>query len=67
MPRRHGTLMSAANEVAVHKFLRGELGYNRIYDAACGAVEAIGWTAADSLETILACDEAARAYVREKF
>ena len=68
--RRGGTapcVMSAANEVAVHKFLRGELGYNRIYDAACGAVEAIGWTAADSLETILACDEAARAYVREKF
>ena len=68
--RRGGTapcVMSAANEVAVHKFLRGELGYNRIYDAAAGAVEAIGWTKADSLETILACDEAARAYVREHF
>ena len=68
--RRGGTapcVMSAANEVAVHKFLRGELGYNHIYDAAAGAVEAIGWTKADSLETILACDEAARAYVREHF
>ena len=68
--RKGGTapcVMSAANEVAVHKFLRGELGYNRIYDAAAGAVEAIGWEKADSLETILASDEAARAYVRENF
>ena len=68
--RRGGTapcVMSAANEVAVHKFLRGELGYNRIYDAAAGAVEAVGWSKADSLETILASDEAARAYVRENF
>ncbi len=68
--RRGGTspcVMSAANEVAVHKFLRGELGYNRIYDAAAAAVNAIDWTPADSLETILACDEAARAYVRENF
>ncbi len=68
--RKGGTapcVMSAANEVAVHKFLRGELGYNRIYDAAAGAVEAIAWEKADSLETILASDEAARAYVRENF
>ena len=68
--RRGGTapcVMSAANEVAVHSFLRGELGYNRIYDAAAGAVEAIGRTAAEDLDVILACDEAARAYVRENF
>ena len=68
--RKGGTapcVMSAANEVAAHKFLRGELGYNRIYDAAAGAVEAIAWEKADSLETILASDEAARAYVRENF
>ena len=68
--RKGGTapcVMSAANEVAVHKFLRGELGYNRIYDAAAGAVEAVGWQKADALETILAYDEAARAYVRENF
>ena len=68
--RRGGTaacVMSAANEVAVHKFLRGELGYNRIYDAAAGAVEAVGVTEASNLETILAADEAARSYVRENF
>jgi len=58
-------VMSAANEVAVHKFLRKELGYNRIYDAAAGAVEALGCVKEPDLETILAADEAARAYVRE--
>ena len=60
-------VMSAANEVAVHKFLRRELGYNRIYDAAAEAVEAVGVTAADDLDTILAADAAARAFVRENF
>ena len=58
-------VMSAANEVAVHKFLRGELGYNRIYDAAAGAVEAVGTVQNADLDTILACDEAARAYVKK--
>ncbi len=60
-------VMSAANEVAVHKFLRHELGYNRIYDAAAEAVERIGSVPASDLETILAADEAARAFVREHF
>ena len=68
--RRGGTapcIMSAANEVAVHKFLRRELGYNRIYDAAAEAVEAVGVTAAEDLDTILAADAAARAFVRERY
>ena len=60
-------VMSAANEVAVHLFLGHKLGYNRIYDAAAGAVEKLGSGAASDLETILAADEAARAYVRENF
>jgi len=68
--RRGGTapcVMSAANEVAVHLFLQHKLGYNRIYDAAAGAVEAVGVTAADDLDTILTADAAARAWVRENF
>ncbi len=68
--RRGGTapcVMSAANEVAVHKFLRRELGYNRIYDAAAGAVAALGSVDHPDLDTILAADQAARAYVNEKF
>ncbi len=68
--RRGGTapcVMSAANEVAVHKFLRHELGYNRIYDAAAEAVEQVGVVPAADLETILAADEAARRFVKEHF
>ena len=68
--RRGGTapcVMSAANEVAVHKFLRHQLGYNRIYDAAAEAVERVGVVAADDLDTILAADAAAREFVNTSF
>ena len=59
-------VMSAANEVAVGMFLRHELGYNRIYDAAAGAIEAVGVVQNPDLETILEADAAARAYVLEQ-
>ena len=60
-------VMSAANEVAVGMFLRHELGYNRIYDAAAGAVAKLGAVNASDLETVLEADAAARAYVMENF
>lgn len=60
-------VMSAANEVAVHAFLGHKLGYNRIYDAAAGAIEALGSVSHPDLETILEADSAARQFVREKF
>ena len=60
-------VMSAANEVAVGLFLRRKLGYNRIYAAAASAVEKVGVVKAPDLETILAADAAARAYVLENF
>ena len=60
-------VMSAANEVAVGLFLRHQLGYNRIYDAAASAVEKVGVVKTPDLETILAADAAARAYVLENF
>ena len=60
-------VMSAANEVAVGLFLQHRLGYNRIYDCAAGAVQHIGRTDATDIETVLAADEAARAYVRENY
>lgn len=60
-------VMSAANEVAVHKFLAHKLGYNRIYDAAAGAIEHVGVVKDPDLDTILAADAAARAYVNENF
>ena len=68
--RRGGTapcIMSAANEVAVHMFLRGEIGYNRIYDAAAAAVEAIPAVETEDLGEILAADAAARQFVRKYF
>ena len=64
--RRGGTapcVMSAANEAAVGLFLRHRLGYNQIYDAAAGAVEAVGVTAATDLDVILQADAAARTYL----
>ena len=70
MARAGGTgacIMSAANETAVHMFLKGEIGYNRIYDAAAGAVERLGITPATDLETILEADAAAREYVRKEY
>ena len=60
-------VMSAANETAVHLFLQHRLGYNRIYDAAAGAVDALGAVQGADLDTILEADAAARAYVREHF
>ena len=60
-------VMSAANEVAVGMFLRHQLGYNRIYDAAASAVEKVGVVKNPDLETILAADAAARAYVLENY
>lgn len=58
-------VMSAANEVAVHRFLRHDLGYNRIYELAAAAIDRVGVVAHPDLDTILAADEAARAFVRE--
>ena len=60
-------IMSAANEVAVHAFLDHKLGYNRIYDAAAGAIEAVGVTQHPDLETVLEADAAARRYVKETY
>ena len=68
--RKGGTapcVMSAANEVAVHKFLAGKLGYNRIYDAAAAAVEQIGTVYGADLDTILEADAAARRFVNENY
>lgn len=58
-------VMSAANEVAVGLFLKHKLGYNRIYDLSAAAVEKVGVVQNPDLETILAADAAARAFVRE--
>ena len=68
--RKGGTapcIMSAANEVAVHKFLRHELGYNKIYEAAAAAVDHVAWSDASDLDEILKADAAAREFVNNNF
>ena len=60
-------VMSAANEEAVHMFLAGRLGYNRIYDCAAAAVEAVGVVHDADLDAILEADAAARRFARENY
>ena len=60
-----GCVMSAANEEAVHLFLREKLGFNRIYDMAASAVERLAGADASSLDVILEADAAARRFVHE--
>ena len=56
-------VMSAANEEAVHLFLRGKIGFNRIYDLAAAAVDEVAGSDAGSLDVILQADDAARRFV----
>ena len=60
-------VMSAANEEAVHMFLDGRLGYNRIYDCAAAAVEAVGVVHDADLDAILEADAVARRFARENY
>lgn len=67
--KRGGTapaVMSAANEAAVAAFLRGQIGYNEIYDRVAAAVDGCGFTADPTLGELLAADEAGRRFVRER-
>lgn len=67
--RRGGTycaVMNAANEVAVGLFLEGRIEFLQIHELCALAVEKIGTEMADTLEDILAADEAARRFVNGK-
>ena len=56
--------MNGANEEAVGRFLRGEIGYTKLFDLVIKATEQTAYCGDPSLETILASDEAARGFVR---
>lgn len=58
-------VMNGANEEAVAMYLRDEIGFYDIYELVKGAMDAIPFIADPTLEEILSCDAAARAYVRE--
>ncbi len=58
-------IMNAANEVAVSKFLQGEIGYNDIYNCVASALDSICIKEDDDLETIIEADKTAREHVKE--
>ena len=58
-------VMNGANEAAVALFLEDKIGFYDIYELVKGAMEAVPFIAAPTLEEILACDAAARKYVAE--
>lgn len=56
--------MNGANEEAVRRFLRGELGYTELFDAVINATEHASFVEHPDLETILETDREARSFVR---
>ncbi len=58
-------MLNAANEVSVQLFLEEKIGFLDIAELNGAAMTAGGFEANPDLETLLASDEAARAYVRE--
>lgn len=56
--------MNGANEEAVGRFLRGEIGYTKLFDLVMQATERTPLCENPSLDTIFSSDEAARAFVR---
>ena len=53
-------VMNAANEVAVHAFLAGKLGFLQIYEIVSTVVEKLSGLPGGSLDDIIAADAAAR-------
>ena len=53
-------VMNAANEVAVHAFLDGKLGFLQIYEVVAAVTEKLSGLPGGSLSDIIAADEAAR-------
>lgn len=56
--------MNGANEEAVGRFLRGEIGYTKLFDLVIQATERTPFCENPSLDTIFSSDEAARGFVR---
>jgi len=56
--------MNGANEEAVGRFLKGEIGYTRLFDIVISATENADFVEHPSLAQILEADTAAREYVR---
>ncbi|MBR6950398.1 MAG: 1-deoxy-D-xylulose-5-phosphate reductoisomerase [Oscillospiraceae bacterium] len=57
--------MNAANEIAVNRYLRGDLSFGGIYETAAAVTEKLAGTPADTLEEVLALDAEARRLAAE--
>ena len=57
-------MLSAADEIAVVRFLAGEIRYTDIVRLVANAVEHAPEIACDSLEAVMEADRAARAFAR---
>lgn len=57
--------LSAADEVAVERFLSGEIGYLDIYRLVSDAVQHLDHHACESIAAVMDADQAARAFARE--
>ncbi len=66
--RRGGTyaaVMSAADEIAVHEFLRGRIGFCDVADVVAGVTEKYGRSGEASFDEIIDADREARVRARE--
>jgi len=61
-----GAVLNAANEAAVEAFLAGQIPFGRIVELNAEALDAVKSQPAADLDTILAADRAARAFVRQR-
>lgn len=59
------TALNAANEIAVHAFLDGSIGYNDIYRVCSSVVEKLSGISTPDLDTILGLDDQARRIAQE--
>lgn len=55
--------MNGANEAAVGKFLRGEIGYTQLFDLVISATENTEFIHESTVDQIMETDRAARAYI----
>lgn len=62
-----GSIVNGANERAVELFLDGKIGFGDIGRGVSGALESIAVKPADTLDTVLDADAAARAYIDSRF
>ena len=58
--------MNAANEIAVSRYLKGDLPFGGIYETAASVTERLAGTPADTLEEVLALDAEARRLAAEQ-